>query len=531
MLRRLAASVAALALVAAPAVVGLSVANAAPVVAAAVPSALFTEFTAPLCPGETYFDPTSSGTYMADGDLTAVTGERLVAYNSGAVVPLYDSYGGDEGVTGDLHQSTAYPPLCGTRYVETSNGNLQKAVSEWMYCTDITSLVCGGAALDGTLLNEDGEPLNSMTNLPGGNPKLSERPDDERLIAYLIEHGHEYTGIGYYNFTNEPGDVPVTFATSDKTTSDRVALQALVWCVSDAGVFTNTDLIATCETNLPADERARLLALIPAEPTVTLAFDVSGQTYKVGETAKVSLTTNVYERPITITSASTDTFVVCPASADKATITGSKLTVTAPAPGEPADTRVELCATVTAPGDADVSVSTVPASVTHIGWNQSINPDLDPCQVYATFNEDSQQAINSDASATFVSVTEPTDPATDEPTDPATDEPTDPATDEPTDPATDEPTDTATDPVNTVVVENTVITTTSSTVVGVAAAHEAATTVKSGDALAATGSDGAPLLYTAAGVLLLGAGIVVWTSMSRRRNEVLARESSIEQTS
>lgn len=73
-------------------------------------------FTAPLCEGETTYDPMAGDEFQGIDDLTRVWGQRLSDYNAGQVVVLYGKYG-DTGGT----------PACGVRYVDGIG-----PVSEWM---------------------------------------------------------------------------------------------------------------------------------------------------------------------------------------------------------------------------------------------------------------------------------------------------------------------------------------------------------------------------------------------------------------
>ena len=90
-------------------------ATATPAQAGDVPPAPVTEFRAPVCAGTTSQDPkqVNPGDHHGETDLTRVFGARLVSYNKGNVVPLYDTFGGADG---------AYPALCGTYYDPETQG-------------------------------------------------------------------------------------------------------------------------------------------------------------------------------------------------------------------------------------------------------------------------------------------------------------------------------------------------------------------------------------------------------------------------
>ncbi|MFI5425527.1 hypothetical protein [Aeromicrobium sp. UC242_57] len=118
-------------------------------------------FDAPRCDGTTSRDPATG-----DGDvdnLLSVFGGRLAAYNAGGVVPLYDSSG---------YATGAYPPLCGVRYVASAGG----PVSEWMFCTDLKSHVCGDTDEDGNL-TEGSTPVDPLEK-KATNPPPHRRPGE-----------------------------------------------------------------------------------------------------------------------------------------------------------------------------------------------------------------------------------------------------------------------------------------------------------------------------------------------------------------
>lgn len=319
------------------------------------------DFIAPLCPGTTDYDPAVNGEPAHPvTNLRNVFGARLTAYNAGRVVPLYDSSG--------LSGSDVYPPLCGTRYVAAAGG----PVSEWMYCTDRAAQVCGDVDANGNLLDEKGVVINPLNTLRG-NPRLS--ADQERVIAYLIQHGHTYDGIGNQAFGN------VKSAKSDGTTNERMALQTLVWCVSDPGTSAS-DFTSTCAKLMNPAEQARLLAMTPADPELTLKRRAAA--VRVGQTARFDLTTNVYNQPITLTTggSATATWRVCRGDA---VLNGTTLTVRPPASAQRATVR--LCARATSKGEVTVAASVAPPTSKHIGWNQSVNSGLfKDCQVFATFH-------------------------------------------------------------------------------------------------------------------------------------------------
>jgi hypothetical protein len=276
----------ALALAAAAALVALS--TALPTAARAdVPIPLVAApFNAPLCPGQTLADPQDAGPGAVVPDLTLVFGDRLDQYNAGGVVVLYD-YAGENRSDG------GYPPLCGVRHVAGVG-----AVSEWMFCTDLFSNVCGSTGANGELLDDVGNPMAPLADLGSRNPKLTD--DEEKIIAYLVRHGHAFTVPP----ANAGGAVvPSGVARADGTSLERLALQELIWCVSD-GPTGWAELDKVCNAMIDATEQARILSLVPDAPVVDLSLGTtSTDPLAFGETVVVTLRTNVYEQPIDLTAA------------------------------------------------------------------------------------------------------------------------------------------------------------------------------------------------------------------------------------
>lgn len=394
--RRVAAALGALAIVVTP------LSSFAPA-AADVPSPVVASaFEAPRCEGTTSNNPASGD--GAVSNLLSVFGGRLAAYNAGGIVPLYDSSGYNTG---------AYPPLCGVRYVASVGG----PVSEWMFCTDLKSHVCGDTDGNGNLV-EGNTPIAPFEK-KSTNPKLS--ADQEKVISYLIQNGHSYDGVGNQAWGG------VSTAVANENSNKRMALQSLIWCVSDTPPA-GSDLLATCNNSMNAAEQARILALVPGNPTVTLDFDSSGSTLAVGDTAKFKLTTNLFDQPISVTQTGTATapLTVCEGTA---TLTGGTLTV--PGNGSASARAITLCAKATTAGGTNVAATAKPASTTHIGWNQSPTVvDGKPCQVFAAFYSNQQASVSDSAAATFAAAPNVT-PTTPAPTTPA---PTTPTAPKPTKP-------------------------------------------------------------------------------------------------
>lgn len=341
-------------------------------------------FNAPLC-ASSPVNGTASDPTDADGaisDLTTVFGARLDAYNAGKVVPLYDSWGMNAG---------AFPPLCGTRYVESAGG----PVSEWMFCTDMMSHTCGETLEDGSLVGErnDGglipiSPLEPQVK----NPKLS--AEQERVISYLVQNDHSYTGFGGYE------SYGATTATANQGSNERVALQYLIWCISDPNHPELAGFDQTCEFNMGLAEQNRILALTPQNASVSLAFSGSNQNLAVGQTVQFVLTTNVYNQPISVTSSPAGAFQVCGGTAD---LDGDTLTVAGT--DSSVTTAITLCYSAQSAGETSITASATPAAVTHLTWDQStelVPGTLDkPCQVFGTFRTTADTAVTASADAVF----------------------------------------------------------------------------------------------------------------------------------
>ena len=353
------------------------------------------EFNAPTCLGGTLFDPVDNAG-MAVPDTSLIFGERLTSYNEGRIVPLYDAFGGSVLISADGTNTgeAAYPPLCGTRYESSVGG----PVSEWMFCTDRHAMSCGDTNELGQLVDDNGDVVNPMNPLPT-NAKLS--ADQEKLIAYLIQHGHDYVGTGDQEFNN------ASTATAHGDSWERAALQTLVWCISDPATD-GSDFAAACATNLPDAEQQRLLQLIPDVPELLLDLDATTGTLYVGGTAQFEVTTNIYNQPIELTLGGTAAaaWEVCEGDA---ILNGSTLTVNGVNPA--ASSTIALCVTGSAIGTAEIAASAIPPSTEYVEWSQGMpsNPDVS-CQVYATFHSVNQVELSAAASAEFVAAEEPVEP-------------------------------------------------------------------------------------------------------------------------
>jgi hypothetical protein len=322
------------------------------------------DFNADVCAGSTDFDP-EGASFGPVPDLTRVFGQRLTSYQAGNVAPLYDSFG--------VNDNDAYPPVCAVRFVEGIG-----PVSEWMFCTDLYSHTCAGTDAEGNLLGFDGEIIDPMVKVES-NKKLN--ASQEKLVAWLIQNGHPYSGTGYYNWgadSDDPDVLGVTDGIADATSTsfERAALQTLIWCISDAPApatpSTNDplrdsahDRLVTCDDNMDATEQARILAMIPDAPSIALSFANSGATLPLAATATFELSTNLYDQSITLThSGAAGQLTVV---GDNAILVGDVLSVTGTDLITP--TTVRLSFTASEVGTVDIAASATPASREHIGWN------------------------------------------------------------------------------------------------------------------------------------------------------------------
>ncbi|MFJ2353511.1 hypothetical protein, partial [Glutamicibacter sp. NPDC087673] len=368
-----------------------------------------TEFMAPRCEGSTLGNPETTGP-DAYPNLLLVSGERLENYRDGHVVPLYDSYGYADG---------SYPPLCGVRYDAAADS----PISEWMFCTDIGSKVCGDV-LPGGQLGEVDVSVNPMEEL-AGNPRLD--ADQERLVSWLIHHESAYQGVGSYAWGG------TTVASATRGTGERTALQTLIWCISDWPEASEADRLTTCEASMNQQEQQRILSLIPVAEEYLLELNPENSTVQVDDAAVLQLTTNIYGQPISLSTSSNAAIDLCEAM-DGVVLAGTQLTLDAPASGDSA--AIDLCVVASEATELSLNASVKPAQTVNIVWNQSQNNGEVVCQVFAGFRDASAGQISAAANITVKATVEPTEPTdpTVEPTEPT--DPTDPTVEptEPTDP-------------------------------------------------------------------------------------------------
>ncbi|HEX4189846.1 MAG TPA: SdrD B-like domain-containing protein [Marmoricola sp.] len=291
-------------------------------------------------------------------------------------MPLYDSYGDN---------TAPYPPLCGVHY-DAATG---RPVTEWMFCTDATAHACGETNADGDLV-ADGVVVGDLEPQTT-NPKLT--ADQARIISFLIQRGH--------SFTPGPGSWAsggVSRAASDLGTNERIALQALVWCISDQSVATTDAGFATmCAANLPPAEQQRILASVP-DPAV-LDLRSSSSAAEAATSVKLDLATNLFNEPVRVV-ASGGTVSLCGADGGVTLSAAGDLVVAKSAPG-PAR-HLSLCVTRGSTGTAAVTISASPPSPDAMVWDQSAYPDAgQSCQHYATFRRTKAPRIGSSATVTF----------------------------------------------------------------------------------------------------------------------------------
>jgi len=315
------------------------------------------EFQAPMCQGTTWDDPRDQDPAEHEGetDLTRVFGARLDSYNRGNVVPLYDSYGWAD--------DQAYPPLCATYYDPETNA----PQSVWMFCTDVNSKVCGDLGPNGTL-TEAGDDVGEMGDLPA-NPRLNK--EQEQIIAWLLLNGYDYTPM--------PGETAGTVA-NQESSDNRFSLQNLIWCISDPD-HPVAEFQAMCAENMTAADKAQILAQAPQEAEIDLGLSASGEPVVVGQVRRITVTTNVFQQPITLQAGGTATgdLSVCEGPG---TLSGNQLTVNGTDPTQPV--TVTLCLTPTSEGTYELEASAQVASSDYLQWAQSD----DMCQVFARFRHD-----------------------------------------------------------------------------------------------------------------------------------------------
>jgi len=268
--------------------------------------------------------------------------------------------------------------------------------SEWMYCTDKALKICGQTTPEGESGYWTGTEwvVTGSAKQLSGNPRLTE--DQQLIISYLLQNPHPYV--------DKNG---VTGIADNGNSWNRSNRQELVWCISDGSS------VADCEAVLGQAERERILAIMKSTPALTISGPEQSE-IGVGETARVTVSTNLYGIPLTVNPPAGATLTLCEPGGG-ATLIGNTLTVTG---ADPDGTEVLLCVTAENPGEVTISVAGQPNSHEKIRWNQS-----DPvCQVFATFETELPARISDTASVTFLDTPATTTPVTTTPatTTPAT---------------------------------------------------------------------------------------------------------------
>ena len=332
-------------------------------------------FNAPKCAGASDIDPTDVNPAFHHGytDLTEVSGARLTSYNNGNAVPLYDNFG-------EAYET--YPPLCATYYDPETNS----AQSVWMFCTDVLADTCGDIGPGGTL-NNGADDVGELTD-QANNPRLTE--DQERLIAWLLTHGYDYTATGL----NDNGATR-----ADQTNSaNRSALQNLIWCVSDPDL-NNSDFQEMCESNFPPAEQSDILSRVPGTAVVHLSLTAAESDVVVGKRRVITVRTNVFNQPIRLeaTGTAAGSLSVC---GGPGTLAGNDLTVAGTDPDH--EISVDLCLTPSEPGSYGLNASADAVQSDHLQWAQAASE----CQVFARFRHDAGAPVSASVDFAIVEQTQ-----------------------------------------------------------------------------------------------------------------------------
>lgn len=349
--------------------------QAAPTQAAPTESVDATKpFNAPLCKGKTSNDPTRAKGPVKD--LTLVFGQRLEDYHAGRTVILYSGNGTNGGT-----------PNCAVQYVEGLG-----AVSDWMYCTDHTSTTCSVTNAKGQLTSSN-VPVGSMVDREK-NARLT--ADQERIIAFLLHFDQPVSEL--------PNNLaPGAVLSSDATSASRYARQSLIWCVSDRASFNrpnNAKIGAWCDANMPRATQATILNSMNEAPLLTLSpAKTEGP---LSSTAKVELTTNLFNRPLEV-GLDNASMEVC---GGQATLSDGFLTV----PGTESVTQktVTLCLTYTNSTEVSLTVRGASIELGGLRWSQSMESSYQPCQVYIHRSAASTKATTASARVLFASPEVPT---------------------------------------------------------------------------------------------------------------------------
>ncbi|MGB3413242.1 MAG: hypothetical protein WBA28_00855, partial [Microbacteriaceae bacterium] len=283
-------------------------------------------------------------------------------------------------------------------------------VSEWMFCTDYFSYVCGATNEFGELLNKHGQVMAPLETL-SGNPKFvgEEGKKKEKIISYLIKNGwDEYHGVGYFL-----RGAQTSLALAKTTWDERYNLQILIWCISDyptdLSIAQETARKATCDQSIPDSAQLEILSKMPDSPQVMLNLIGGKLDLAVGETVTFHLQTNIYQQGISFSTAGpAGSLYIAPG----ASLAGTTLTVSGSDPAVLTD--IEISFTAAAAGTFEMGVGFTPASESYLQWNQS--PTLDTvtgkgCQVFSVFQQHQLKEFSDTAQASFLrSITPPKPP-------------------------------------------------------------------------------------------------------------------------
>jgi uncharacterized repeat protein (TIGR01451 family) len=326
------------------------------------------DVTVPECPGET--------DVPVDPDLLTLQGSDETDFNNGLAVLIYSNFGDNPPTSAP--NPDLVPPNCGTRLVDG------EPVSSWTFCTDMYAHSC----------RNDGTPnFSTQTGNPKFDPSVDPLgPQKERVISEILQYGYGIGGL--------------------ETTQERLDLQMMVWCISEAGPGVKTydetadpapwmTLVDFCADNFNASDFDAIDALVPVNSVLSITSDQAE--VEVGETAEFTLETNVYGRPISLdlTGTSAD-LMVCDGDA---TISGSTLTV-AGTDGT-VTSSVTLCVTATESGNISIEASIAEPTPLNLVWLW--NGD-DECQVYSGFEYPPPHVLTSSAEVGVTEDSGPTGP-------------------------------------------------------------------------------------------------------------------------
>ncbi|RIJ71084.1 hypothetical protein D1871_15860, partial [Nakamurella silvestris] len=353
---------------------GLSSAIVLPIVSrtaqADPPPAPVAEFIAPSCEGTTNDDPTNATGPIPN--LLRVFGQRLVNYNNGSPVVLYNSQG----------QNGNSNPLCMVRYEAATGG----PVSDWAYCTQDAALICATQDADGNIVR-DGQIRPPLAWVPpydepipawGPYPEVS-AADREKLQAYIVNNDMVLQRVD---------GTPVD--SSNDSYDSRSVRQWLIHCIDNpdrtgtnpyqAG-FPNT--WEFCQVNMSQERRESILAVVNGALAAELDATTPGTGVSPGTEGRVTVTTTLLGTPLDVT-ASAGTWSLCPDAPATVTATGSTVTIagTAVAP-----VTFDLCVTRPSPGVLSVTLTGAPPIVQAAGFAQSrTSPTENLCQIFALYN-------------------------------------------------------------------------------------------------------------------------------------------------